>query len=101
MLALIKERETYLAPSFLRAFKANLKQGSILWILQTLIGFLLLMDLAVYFRSTQTNLLAFLLMLLFFSVLLVFLFIFTWVYGILAKFDNTIQQGSSNGIVVP
>ncbi|MDO5416347.1 MAG: DUF624 domain-containing protein [Lachnospiraceae bacterium] len=100
MLAIIREQEGYLTSSFFRAFKVNFRQGTALWGFQVLAGILLLTDLAVYFRSTRTDAAAFLLMLLFFSVLVVFLFLFTWAYGILAKFDNTTRRILRNSLIM-
>lgn len=88
----VRKEEGYLTSSFFRAMKQNLKQATMIWLVLSLLGCFLFMDLIVYSRSSKDGLLPFLFMTFFFSLLVVYILTNIFIYPLLAKFDNSIRH---------
>lgn len=96
----VRNEEGYLTAAFFTAFRQNLKQGAIIWIVLLFIGLFLGFDFVVYYRMEQTGAGQLLFMTVFFSLALVFVLINLYVYAVLAKFQNTIFHIIKNSCIM-
>lgn len=87
LMRLVKDEEGYLIKDFLRSFKQNFKQSTIIWIILLIIGIILFIDIFWYknIHSTIGLFMYYLSLILFFIYSMIFLYIFPLV----AKFENT------------
>ncbi len=85
----VRNEEGYLTASFFTAFRQNLKQGTLIWLILLLAGLFLGLDFVVYYRGEQTEIGHMIFMTLFFSLALVFVLMNLYVYAVLAKFQNS------------
>lgn len=97
---LIKNEESYITSSFFHAFGQNFKQSTAVWLILFIIGLTLGIDLVVYSRSDRIGFIPMLLMTFFFSLLLAFIFINTYIYPLLAKFHNSIPHSLLNALIM-
>lgn len=95
-----KKEECYITASFFCALKQNLKQASVIWLILGCAGIALGIDLIIYSRSTQTGPIPMLLMVVFFSLLVAFVFTNMYVFPVLAKFDNSTFRTMLNALVM-
>lgn len=86
----VRNEEGYLTASFFTAFRQNLRQGAIIWLVLLLAGLFLGLDFVFYYRGEQTGIGYMILMTLFFSLTLVFVLMNLYVYAVLAKFQNSV-----------
>ncbi|WP_349944617.1 YesL family protein [Lacrimispora sp. BS-2] len=86
----VRNEEGYLTASFFTAFRQNLRQGAIIWLVLLLAGLFLGLDFVFYYRGEQTGIGYMILMTLFFSLALVFVLMNLYVYAVLAKFQNSV-----------
>lgn len=92
--------EGYLTSSFFRAFRRNLKQGIIIWLILLGIGLFLGMDFIVYYRSEKIGTGHLLFMTLCFSLTLLYAFMHLYVYAVLAKFETTVFHILKNSCIM-
>lgn len=96
----VRNEEGYLTQSFFAAFRQNLKQGAIIWLVFLLAGLFLSLDFVVYYRGEQTGIGHMIFMTLFFSLALVFVLMNLYVYAILAKFQNSVFHIIKNSCIM-
>lgn len=95
-----KNEEGYLTSSFFRAMKQNFKQATVIWVMLTLFGCFLGLDLIIYSRQEHMGMLSLLLMIIFLSVFVAFLMANSFVYALQAKFDNTVRRTILNSFLM-
>jgi uncharacterized membrane protein YesL len=109
MLKMQKSQEGYIARDFLKAFKANFKQATIIWLILLFVGLALGADMwfanrlgeAAVEYSNETQLLLCNILSVFAKVLFVFWAVITsYIFPILAKFDNTIKRTFLNSVLM-
>lgn len=97
-LKIVRDEECYITRDFFKSFKLNLRQGIAIWLIELVIIVLLVGD----FLILQNNDIAFgepmRVILLVVAVLI--LFIFTFAYPVLAKFDNTVMRTLKNALLI-
>lgn len=97
---MVRNEEGYLTKSFFTAFSANFKQATVVWLIILMIGGILGVDLIVYLRISHATLAALIFMMSFFAFAVLFVFECTYVFAILARFDNTIIGALGNALLM-
>ncbi len=91
-LKMVDEEEGYVARQFVKAFKANFKQGTIMGLLNLVAIYALFID------YQLTDSLVFLVVFVLSSFL--FFSIFIYAYALLARYDNTIPKTMKNSVKI-
>lgn len=88
----ISREDGYVFKMYCKSFKANFKQSTIMWVIMMVVGAVLTTDVYFWFISWTENHTKIAQPLLLLSVVLSILYvlIFTYVFPLLSKFDNTI-----------
>lgn len=98
MLKLVKNEESYIFRGFFKAFKNNLKQSTIIWLIMLVVGALLGTDLYLSKHIDMS------LMKILNYIFLVFGFIYamvlSYVFPILSKFDNSTKDTLRNALLM-
>ncbi|MCM1569671.1 MAG: DUF624 domain-containing protein [Roseburia sp.] len=97
-LKIARNEETYITKGFLKSFKENFRQATIIWLLQLTTIIVLLGDYYILFFSEMEfhTVLQVMLYLVTIIVLLVSIF----VYPVLARFDNTVFKTIKNALYI-
>ena len=98
MLKLVKNEESYIFRGFFKAFKDNFKQATIIWLIMLFMGIFLVADvfLTTYTSSTVLAVLHY----VFIAFLFVYAAMFSYVFPILSKFDNTVFNTIRNSLLM-
>lgn len=98
MLKMVRNEESHVAKMFFKAFKQNLKQGSILTIVFIAAGLLLYVDIKHIF-TWQTDVKT-LLLGIFVGIIVAVLVIILYTFPLLAQFENTIANTMKNAFMM-
>lgn len=97
-LKMVRGEESYVIKGFFKSFKQNLKQGTIIWLLLLGLIAILVGDLMILNKiELQYNML---LRVLILAVGIIVLFVTTFIFPTLAKFDNTVMRTIKNAFVI-
>lgn len=97
-LKLARNEEGYITKGFFKSFKMNLKQSTIIWIVNLLLLIFIFGDLWIlYFSGVEFHILVHIAVIF---VGVVVLLIGSFVYPVLAKFDNTTMKIVKNSLVI-
>lgn len=96
----VQDKESYLTHSFFKAFKENFLPATFIWIIMAVCGIILGIDLVLYLRLPSAGPKELLLMLIFFTAMLLYLFTSLYIYAIIAYFKNTVGQYVKNALVL-
>jgi len=96
----VRNEEGYLTSSFLKAFRDNFRQSSIIWVLSLVSGTFLFINFVVYYRSSAENIFFLSLFSVFTGIFAAFIFANIYVYPLLAYFDNTIRHTIINALIM-
>ncbi len=96
----VRDEESYLTRSFFKALKENFLPATLIWIIMTVCGIILGVDLVLYLRMPSPGPKELLFMLVFFTAMLLYLFINLYIYAIIAYFKNTVGQYLKNALVL-
>lgn len=97
-LKIARNEECYITKDYFKSFKLNLRQGIVIWLIELVVMVLLIGDFliinysAINFGQPMKIILA--------VVAVVVLFTFTFVYPVLAKFDNTVMRTIKNAFFI-
>ena len=96
---IMKGEEPYILKSFMKSFKENLKPGIIIWSIFIVLAGILILDFNI---SNQISNKTFSIILKFVCSIvgIVYIFAFTYVFPILAKFENSIKNTIINSILI-
>ena len=94
-----KDEETYITKEFIRQFKENFKTSTIIWMIILVIGTVLVFDFYMS-RLVLDEVMSKVLQFIFTMVSIVFVFTLTYVFPIIAKFENTIKNTMINSILI-
>ena len=98
MLKLVKNEEGYIVKGFLKAFKENFKQSTIMWLLYLVLGILIVVDFRLVWvmNSSIRNV-----MQVFLTIMSIFL-ISMGIYGfsLQARYENTIKNTLKNAMIL-
>lgn len=102
---MVKNEESYITKSFFKSFKVNFRQATTIWLIVLLAGSLLFLDysimsgrfgeIAALNETTQK-----VFMCIFIALGIFYLFITTYLFPLLAKFDNTIKNTFKNALLI-
>ena len=95
-----RDEEGYLSRSFFKAFRENFVPSTVIWLVLAAAGALMGLDLLVYLRSPSAGLPQLVLMVFFFTALLLYLFTSLYVYAMAAYFQNTAGQQIKNALIL-
>lgn len=99
-LKMVRNEEGYIARSFFKAFKENLKSATAIWLILLAAGGFLGVDLAVYLRSPSLSLGKMALMVMFFTAMVLFLLMGIYVFPLAAQFENTVLRTLLNAVIL-
>ena len=94
-----KDEETYITKEFIRQFKENFKTSTIIWMIMLVIGTVLVFDFYMS-RLVLDEVMSKVLQFIFTMVSIVFVFTLTYVFPIIAKFENTIKNTMINSDLI-
>ena len=104
-LKMVKDEESYITKSFFKSFKDNFKQATIIWIIFIVVILVMICDLTMLNGGTLANLVnnssvstAVLIAVGVVGILV--LFVFTYVFALLAQFDNTVVNTIKNALLI-
>ena len=97
-LKMARDEECYITRDYFKSFKLNLRQGIVIWLIELVIVSLLIGD----FLILQNSEVAFgePMRVILMVVAVLVLFLFTFVYPVLAKFDNTVMRTLKNALFI-
>lgn len=95
----IKGEESYIIKDFIKKLKENFKISTIVWLLIAVIGFVLALD---FYISTliSNNIVSKILQFIFTIVSIIVVFVLTYAFPIISKFDNTIKNTMINSVLI-
>ena len=104
-LKMAKDEEGYITRSYFKSFKENFKQATVIWAGFLLIGIIMIMDLRIVnggyaAEGFSTPALGNVIMVAVFVMGVVILMTGTYVFPILAQFDNTIRNTVKNAFLI-
>ena len=93
-LKLAKDEEGYLIRDFIKSFRQNFKQATIVGILLTIIGIILIVD--IFWFKTKANVLGnqqdYFMYYIFWIIFLVYSVIYLYIFPLIAKFENNTKN---------
>ncbi len=102
---MVKNEESYIAKSFFKSFKMNFKEATLIWLLALAAGGILVLDYSIMagrfgdivtlnetFKKIITGILL--------VIGVVYLFVMTYLFPLLAKFDNNIKNTAKNALLI-
>lgn len=96
---MVRDEETYIIKAYVKRFKENFKDSTIVWILIMVVGSVLAIDLYISdMISSEVTRKAFQFMFTLIGVIL--MFIITYVFPLISKFENTIKKTLKNSILI-
>ncbi len=98
-LKIVRGEEVYIAQGFWKSFKQNFRQATVIWLAQVVVMFVLFMDYYILYRVPEANP-SIIVQVLFLATSLIALAEFTFIYPVLAKFDNTILRTFRNTFIM-
>lgn len=98
-LKLVAKEEGYIVKSFLKAFKNNFKQSTIIWMLAMLLGLLLGYDYLIVGR--MSGIIKGVMLILLGVISLLYIIEMIFVFPLIAYFDNTLKNTMKNALLIP
>lgn len=94
--------ESYIHKNFIKAFKENFKQSTILWLIMILVALVLFADLRIglFFNINQNLLIGKIFIVVSVILMIPYLFVLLYIFPIQAKFENTIKDNLKNAILM-
>lgn len=97
-LKLIRNEEGYVTKEFFKSFKRNFKQATLIWIVVLFIALMLAGN--IYILLTETVKLPTVFLVVIVAAAVILLFTATFVFPLLAKFDNTTKATVKNAFII-
>lgn len=100
-LKMVKDEDCYPVKSFFRSFKANLKQGIVIWIIMAVIGSVMYLD-SKFINGDYSHIVTVsdvtlkAMGIIILATLILYLFTISYVFPVLARFDNTVKNTIKN-----
>lgn len=98
MLKLVKNEEGYIAKGFLKAFKENFKQSTIMWVIFLLLGILFVVDFVVI--RLMPNIVGGILQMFFLFMGLLLIAWMVYAFALQARFVNTVKNTLKNALIL-
>ncbi len=100
-LKLVRDEEGYVFKGFIKSFKENFKQGFLIELIVGVLGLFIIEDIRIcMYWAEGGNSLARLAMYVFFGIALVLIAVITYVFPMLAKFNNTVIGTLKNALII-
>lgn len=100
-LKMVKDEDCYIVKSFFKSFKQNFKQGTLIWLILLAVGLIMYADSRIMtgeyteYMNLSNGAMTVMSVLLMATTLL-YLFTISYVFPVLARFDNTIKRTIAN-----
>lgn len=102
-LKMARDEECYITKEFFRSFKQNFRQATLIWLLSALLGFVFIMDFRLLALSAKggtpvpfSNVITVVIG----AMVIVFGMVESYVFPLLAKFDNSIRNTIKNSLLL-
>ncbi len=104
-LKMAKDEEGYITRSYFKSFKENFKQATVIWIGFLVVGMIMITDLRIVNSGNTAEILSSpalgnVIMVAVFLMGIVILMVGTYIFPILAQFDNTIKNTAKNAFLI-
>ena len=104
-LKMAKDEEGYITRSYFKSFKENFKQATVIWIGFLVVGMIMITDLRIVNGGNTAEILSGpalgnVIMVAVFLMGIVILMVGTYIFPILAQFDNTIKNTAKNAFLI-
>lgn len=104
-LKMAKDEEGYITRSYFKSFKENFKQATVIWIGFLVVGMIMMTDLRIVNGGNTAEILGSpalgnVIMVAVFLMGIVILMVGTYIFPILAQFDNTIKNTAKNAFLI-
>lgn len=104
-LKMAKDEEGYITRSYFKSFKENFKQATVIWIGFLVVGMIMITDLRIVNGGYTAEILSSpalgsVIMVAVFLMGIVILMVGTYIFPILAQFDNTIKNTAKNAFLI-
>ncbi len=104
-LKMAKDEEGYITRSYFKSFKENFKQATVIWIGFLVVGMIMITDLRIVNGGNTAEILGSpalgnVIMVAVFLMGIVILMVGTYIFPILAQFDNTITNTAKNAFLI-
>lgn len=103
---MVKDEESYITRSYFKSFKENFKQGVMLWLIVLAAGIVIIVDLGVLTGSVSSqdlpvsDIVAKIITTIMMIIGILYLFTVTYIFPLLAKFDNTVKNTIKNAFLM-
>lgn len=98
LLKIADKEEGYIFKAYLKSFKQNFKQATIIWLMALVIGIILVLDFLILKDATGT--LASVMRVMIMAAALIFLMMLIYVFPLLARFENSITATIKNALIL-
>lgn len=94
-LKIVRDEQVSIFKGFMKSFKQNFRQATIIWLIQVVVMAVLVLDYFILYKNPEMapNLVV---QVLYMATVLLALAIFTFIYPVLSKFDNSIPRTFKN-----
>lgn len=99
-LKMAEDRESHIYKSFLKSFRDNLRQSTVIHVIMCVAGAILIIDYRFFVLGNQGLPAFFLMAVLFMALPLIYLFILLYVYAVQARFINPVFRTLSNAFMM-
>ena len=104
-LKMAKDEEGYITRSYFKSFKENFKQATVIWIGFLVVGMIMITDLRIVNGGNTAGIISSpalgnVIMVAVFLMGIVILMVGTYIFPILAQFDNTIKNTAKNAFLI-
>lgn len=97
-LKMVKNQESYVVKDFLHAYKKNFRQATIIWLILFGLAVVLIVDMNLCSALAGPGILILAILIRIF--MLIWMMVYTYVFPVLAKFDNTVVATIKNAMVI-
>ncbi len=97
-LKMAKNEEGYVVKGFFKAFRENFRQSTIVWLIMLAVGIVLGLDLYYVYVLGGEQIMAFRYLL--WGIVVIYLMIFSYVFPLISKFENTIKVAMRNAALM-
>lgn len=94
---MVKDEESYIAKQFIKEFRRNWKQGTILWIIILVVGYAFYLDTQILKVSADPS---FLVIFMTYGLAFLFIICFGYAFALIARYENSIKNTIQNSIKI-
>ena len=98
-LKIVRNEEVYIVKGFLKSFKQNFRQATVIWLIQIVVMAVLIMDYFIVYGNPEANP-SVIMQILFLATSLLAVVTFVFIYPVLSKFDNSLKNTFKNAFIM-